>query len=433
MHPSARIAAAIEVLDDLETRRRPAGDALKDWGLARRFAGSKDRAAIASLVYDALRRRASARWMMKSESPRAEMVGALHLARGQTSDQIAAAFSGEGHAPPPLSEAEQAALAAADLSGAPAWVLGEFPEWLAPYLDRAFGEQAAEEGRALAARAPLDLRVNALKGAREKALAEMAHLGAQACRFAPLGLRIQQGQEGRAPALSAEPAYARGLVEIQDEGSQIAAKIARAKPGEQVLDLCAGGGGKTLALAGDMDNRGQIYATDSDGRRLTPIFPRLERAGARNVQVRAPRGPSHDPVGDLAQACDLVLVDAPCTGTGTWRRNPDAKWRIRPGALEQRIKAQDEALARAEKYVKPGGRLVYVTCSLLCEENEDRIAAFLAAHPGFSAEPAAESLSQAGLSGLDDAVSPHGPGLRLTPARHDTDGFYAVVLRRAQS
>ena len=126
-----------------------------------------------------------------------------------------------------------------------------------------------------------------------------------------------------------------------------------------------------------------------------------------------------------------MLVDAPCTGTGTWRRNPDAKWRIRPGALEQRIKAQDEALARAEKYVKPGGRLVYVTCSLLCEENEDRIAAFLAAHPGFSAEPAAESLLQAGLAGLDDAVSPHGPGLRLTPARHDTDGFYAVVLRRA--
>ena len=136
--------------------------------------------------------------------------------------------------------------------------------------------------------------------------------------------------------MSGEPVFARGLVEIQDEGSQIAAKIARAKPGEQVLDLCAGGGGKCLAMAGDMDNRGQIYATDSDGRRLTPIFPRLERAGARNVQVRAPRGPKSDPVADLAHACDLVLADAPCTGTGTWRRNPDAKWRIRPGALEQR-------------------------------------------------------------------------------------------------
>ncbi len=431
MHPSARIAAAIEVLDDLETRRRPAADAPKDWGLARRFAGSKDRSAIASLVYDALRRRASARWMMKAETPRAEMIGALHLARGLDAAGIAAAFSGEGHAPPPLNEAEQAALAAPDFSGAPIWVMGDFPEWLAPHLARAFGERAAQEGRALAARAPLDLRVNALKTTREKALEELAHLGAQACRHAPLGLRIQQGREGRAPALSGEPAFARGMVEIQDEGSQIAAKIARARPGEQVLDLCAGGGGKSLAMAGDMDNRGQNYATESHGRRLTPILPRLERAGARNVQVRAPRGPKNDPVGDLAGACDLVLVDAPCTGTGTWRRNPDAKWRIRPGALEQRMKAQDEALARAEKYVKPGGRLVYVTCSLLAEENEDRIAAFLAAHPGFSVEPAAESLFQAGLAGLDDAVSPHGPGLRLTPARHDTDGFYAVVLRRA--
>jgi 16S rRNA (cytosine967-C5)-methyltransferase len=246
-----------------------------------------------------------------------------------------------------------------------------------------------------------------------------------------LGLRIEQGKEGRAPALAAEPAYVRGQVEIQDEGSQIAARIARAAPGEQVLDLCAGGGGKSLAMAGDMDNRGQIYATDSDGRRLTPIFARLERAGVRNVQTRAPRGRDRDPVGDLAAACDLVLVDAPCTGVGTWRRNPDAKWRIRPGALEQRLKAQDEVLARAATYVKPGGRLVYVTCSLLCEENEDRVAAFLVAHPDFSAEPATESLRAAGLDALAGAESPHGPGLRLSPARHDTDGFYAVVLRRA--
>jgi len=430
MHPSARIAAAIEVLDDLETRRRPAADALKDWGLAHRFAGSKDRAAIASLVYDALRRRASARWIMKSETPRAEMIGALFFARGLSGQEIAAQFSGEGHAPAPLTPEEQAALAAPDLSGAPLWVAGDFPEWLAPHFARAFGEQAAAEGRALAARAPLDLRVNALKATRDQALEELAHLGAQACRFAPLGLRIAQGADGRAPALSGEPAYVRGLVEIQDEGSQLAARIARARPGEQVLDLCAGGGGKSLAMAGDMDNRGQIYATDSDGRRLTPIFARLERAGVRNVQVRAPRGRDRDPVADLKGACDLVLVDAPCTGTGTWRRNPDAKWRIRPGALEQRIKAQDEVLARAATFVKPGGRLVYVTCSLLAEENEDRIADFLAYRPDFVAEPAREMLERAGLSALD-AASPHGPGLRLTPARHDTDGFYAVVLLRA--
>ncbi len=431
MHPAARIASAIEILDEIETRRRPAADALKDWGLAHRFAGSKDRSGIASLVFDALRRRASARYMMKSETSRAQMIGALHLARFMPAEEIDAQFNGVGHAPAPLDDEERRNLQAADLAGAPDWVLGDFPEWLAPHLARAFGDKAVEEGRALAARAPLDLRVNALKATAAEMLAELAHLSPVACALAPLGLRIAQGTAGgRGPALSAKPAYVRGLIEIQDEGSQIASRVARAKPGEQVLDLCAGGGGKTLAMAGDMDNRGQIYATDTDGRRLTPIFARLERAGVRNVQVRAPRGPQGDPVADLAGACDIVLVDAPCTGVGTWRRNPDAKWRMRPGALEQRIKAQTEILARAATYVKSGGRLVYVTCSLLCEENEDRVTAFLAHHPEFSAEPAEESLDKAGLAGLTTPASPHGPGLRLSPARHDVDGFYIAVLRR---
>jgi 16S rRNA (cytosine967-C5)-methyltransferase len=431
MHPAARVAAAIEVLDDLETRRRPASDALKDWGLAHRFAGSKDRAAIASLVFDALRRRASSRWIMQAETPRAEMIGALRLARDLPVEEIEALFSGVGHAPPPLDDAEREHLQKADLTGAPDWVRGDFPDWLADSFARAFGDTAVDEGRALAGRAPLDLRVNALKATREQVLTDMAHLAPETCAFAPLGLRIAQGTAGRGAALNAEPAYVRGWIEIQDEGSQLAARLARAAPGEQVLDLCAGGGGKTLAMAADMNNHGQIYATDSDGRRLTPIFARLERAGARNVQVRAPRGAQHDPVADLSGACDLVLVDAPCTGVGTWRRNPDAKWRTRPGALEQRMKSQDEVLERAHEFVKPGGRLVYVTCSLLCEENEDRVSAFLARHPEFSAEPATETLAKAGLSALDDAASPHGPGLRLTPARHDVDGFYVAALLRS--
>jgi 16S rRNA (cytosine967-C5)-methyltransferase len=221
------------------------------------------------------------------------------------------------------------------------------------------------------------------------------------------------------------------MVEVQDEGSQLAAALCRAAPGEKVLDLCAGGGGKTLALAAAMDNEGEVFASDSDGRRLTPIFARLERAGAKNVTVRAPRGKNNDPVADLAGLCDLVVIDAPCTGVGTWRRNPDAKWRTRPGALEQRQAAQDEVLARGARHVKPGGRLAYITCSLLCEENEDRIVAFLSNNPDFSCEAAAETLRLAGIEGLDSAASPHGPGLRLTPARHDVDGFFVAVLLRA--
>ncbi|MGA9850486.1 MAG: RsmB/NOP family class I SAM-dependent RNA methyltransferase, partial [Roseiarcus sp.] len=379
MTPAARVAAAIEILGDIETRRRPAADAMKDWGLARRFAGSGDRAAISSLVYDALRRKSSSAWLMGESSPRAEVLGALRQTRGLDADAVAALFTGEGHAPSLLTEAERTRLAAADLTGAPAHVAGDFPEWLAPQFAASFGADAAEEGRALAERAPVDLRANLLKTTRDKALAALAHLSPQPTPLSPVGLRIAVRPDGRGAALAAEPAYVKGLVEVQDEGSQLAALLAEARPGMQVLDLCAGAGGKTLAMAAAMDNHGQIYATDADGRRLAPIFERLARSGARNVQVRAPRGHA-DVLADLEGRCDLVMIDAPCTGSGAWRRNPDAKWRMRPGALEQRIKDQDEALESAMRFVKPGGRIVYVTCSVLRAENEDRAAAFLARH-----------------------------------------------------
>ena len=272
MIPAARVAAAIEILADVEARRRPAADALKDWGLARRFAGSGDRAAIATLVYDALRRKASSAWMMGEATPRAEILGALKQLRGLGEDEIAVLFTGEGHAPAPLSEAERERLRAADLADAPAYVRGDYPEWLAPAFADSFGDSALEEGRALASRAPVDLRVNALKTDRDRALAALAHLGAAATPLSPVGLRIPVRADGRGPALSAEPAYVKGLVEVQDEGSQLAALLSGAEPGMQVLDLCAGAGGKTLALAGMMGNQGQIYATDTDGRRLAPIF-----------------------------------------------------------------------------------------------------------------------------------------------------------------
>ncbi|MEA2839722.1 MAG: rRNA (cytosine967-C5)-methyltransferase [Methylobacteriaceae bacterium] len=429
MTPGARVAAAIEVLDDIFGRRRPAQDALKDWGLAHRFAGSKDRAAIAGIVFDALRRKASAAWIMQDEAPRAIVLGASHLQRGLSADEIAELCSGEGHSPAPLSEAERAHLSAATVERAPLHVAADIPEWLAPHFSAAFGERAVEEGRALAERAPVDLRVNRLKTSRGKALAALSHLDPQPTAFSPVGLRISLRADGRAPALSAEPAFAKGLVELQDEGSQLASLLCAVKAGEQVLDLCAGGGGKTLALAAEMENRGQIYATDTDGRRLMPIYARLERANVRNVQVRAPRGAA-DILSDLRERCDLVLIDAPCTGTGTWRRNPDAKWRIRPGALAERIKAQDELLARAAEYAKPGGRIAYVTCSVLREENEDRVSAFLDANPQFASQAADAMVARAGLASLQPFAS-DGAGLRLSPATTRTDGFYIAMLMRA--
>jgi 16S rRNA (cytosine967-C5)-methyltransferase len=430
MTPAARVAAAIEVLADVEARRRPAVDALKDWGLARRFAGSGDRAAIAGLVYDALRRKSSSAWLMGDSSPRAVAIGALKQLRDLDEAGISALFSGEGHAPAPLTEAERERLRSGDLSGAPDHVCGDYPEWLAAAFAESCGADAVAEGRALAGRAPVDLRVNTLKGGRDRALAALAHLEAQPTPLSPVGIRVPLRADGRGPALSAEPAYVKGQVEVQDEGSQLAALLSGAKPEMQVLDLCAGAGGKTLALAAMMENHGQIYATDDDGRRLTPIYDRLARAVVRNVQVRAPRG-EREMLSDLAGRCDVVLIDAPCTGSGAWRRNPDAKWRVRPGALEQRIKDQNETLERAARYVKPGGHLVYVTCSLLKAENEDRIAAFLAAHDAFLPLEAAHWASACGLPALAAQASSLGVGFRFSPLRTATDGFYVAPLTRS--
>ncbi|HEY5225199.1 MAG TPA: RsmB/NOP family class I SAM-dependent RNA methyltransferase [Methylovirgula sp.] len=430
MTPAARIAAAIDILADIETRHRPASDALKDWGLSHRFAGSKDRAALASLIYDTLRCRASAAYAMGAETPRAVMLGALREMRGETPETIAALFTGEGFAPPPLSAEEESRLASASLDGAPDHVRGNFPEWLAPSFAAVFGDAAVAEGEALATRASLDLRVNTLKATREKAQAALAHLHATPTPLSPFGLRLALLPDGRNPSLAGEPAYAKGLVEVQDEGSQLAALLCGAKPGEQVLDLCAGGGGKSLALAAAMENHGQIYASDRDASRLAGIYPRLEKAATRNIQLRPPRRGS-DVLADLADRCDLVLVDAPCTGTGTWRRNPDAKWRMRPGALEQRIKEQDELIATAARFVKPGGRLMYVTCSLLLEENEKRLAGFLESHDGFEPIAAVELAEAAGLPELMRFASPFGAGFRFTPATAGTDGFFVGGVRRS--
>ena len=428
MTPAAHVSAAIEILGALAERRRPAADALKDWGQRHRFAGSKDRAAIASLLFDALRKSASAAFVMGADAPRAIMLGALREARGLDASAIAALCSGEGHAPAPLSDEERARLETATLDAAPDHVRGDYPEWLADKFALAFGDRAAEEGAALATRAPVDLRVNILKGDRAQALAKLAHLAPEPTPLSPLGLRIDAGHK-RGPALAAETAYVKGYVEPQDEGSQLASLLCAAAPGEQALDLCAGGGGKALALAGQMHNRGQLYAYDSDGRRLMPLHERLERAGARNIQIRAPRGQA-DVLADLEGRCDLVLIDAPCTGTGVWRRHPDAKWRLAPGALTLRLQEQAALLTQAARFVKAGGRLVYVTCSVLLDENENQIAAFLAAHEAFAPLPAAETAQAAGLPDLARFASSHSAGLRFSPATSGTDGFYVCVLTR---
>jgi len=431
MTPAARLCAAIDVLAEIEVQRRPAADVLKDWGFAHRFAGSGDRAAIAGLVYDALRRKASSAWIMGEATPRAVVLGMLKRERALDLAAIARLADGSRFAPGPLSEAERTRLAHGTLDGAPPHVVGDYPEWLDPHLAATFGDGRGEEGAALASRAPLDLRVNTLKTDRDTAAAALAHLSPQPTLWSPHALRIALTSDARSPAIHAEPAFRKGLIEVQDEGSQVASLLAGARPGEQVIDLCAGAGGKTLALAAALENRGQIYATDSDKRRLKPIHDRLERAGVRNVQVRTPKGAT-DVLADLAGRADLVLIDAPCTGTGSWRRNPDAKWRVRPGALAQRGKEQAVALDRAAGLVKPGGRIAYVTCSVLEAENAAQVRAFLGRQADFAVRSPADIAAALGERAFMfcHAAQTSDAGVLMTPRRTATDGFFVSMLTR---
>lgn len=407
MRLSGRLAAAIEVLSDIETRKRPASEALKDWGVGHRFAGAGDRAAIGNLVFDGLRKRLSHAARMGEDTPRAVMLSVLANDWGLDPDEVATACDPAVHGPAPLSELERVCLTrdAREIAMAD-HVRADVPEWLWPHFVRAFGADAVAEGQALTQRAPVDLRVNTLKTTREKARHALEALGAVETPHAETGLRIPASTSAaRSPHVEADAAFLKGWVEVQDEASQIAVALAGAKPGMQVADVCAGAGGKTLALAAAMDNKGQVHAYDRDKHRLAPIYERVKRASARNVQIHT----AGAGLEELAGKMDLVFVDAPCTGTGVWRRKPDAKWRLRPSALEQRAKDQAEALALGARLVKPGGRLVYATCSVLAEENEDAVSVFLAKDEGWGRTEEAR---------------------RLSPHKSQTDGFFVDALIR---
>src|SRR5438874_2472437 len=432
MTPAARLSAAYELIDTIDTQRVPAAKALKEWGTAHRFAGSGDRAAISGLVWDVLRRRASSGWLMQDDTPRARLLGMLKLERGMNADAIADLCDGSRFAPEPLTDVERESLTSRSLEQAPAHIAGDYPEWLDPYLAQVFGDERVAEATAMASRAPLDLRVNTLKAKREKVMSSLAHLGVEPTPWSPLGLRIELGAGARNPGIHAEEDFIKGAIEVQDEGSQLAALLSAAKPGEQVIDLCAGAGGKTLALAALMQGKDRLIATDMDKRQLAPIYERLSRAGVHNADVRAPKGDT-DPLADIKASADLVLIDAPCTGTGTWRRNPDAKWRMRPGALEVRLKDQAEVLDRASALVKPGGRIAYVTCSVLPPENGDQIRSFLSRHEGFSIQPLNETASVLWdkAEDFEKAALKSAEGWLMTPRRTGTDGFFASVLKKA--
>ncbi|MFZ3033005.1 MAG: RsmB/NOP family class I SAM-dependent RNA methyltransferase [Parvibaculum sp.] len=430
MTPGARLQAAIDILSTIGTTRHPADRVFDSWARGSRFAGSKDRAAVGELVYSVLRHQAELSTALGSEEPRLLALGAVSLIDEAGPAAAIALADGARHAPAPLEPDEAAALKNAALPGkdAPAYVRLNYPEWLEVEFEGAFGDRLEIEMAALMTRAPTDLRVNSLKGDRDTALATLTEAGVELepTPLAPLGLRLK----ARANVQGLQ-AFRDGLVELQDEGSQIACLLTAVKPGDQIVDLCAGGGGKTLALAAMMGNRGQIHACDTDRRRLGKLMPRAQRAGARNVQTRFIKADAlalglDADLADLADRMDCVLVDAPCSGTGAWRRSPDARWRLTPELLASYGAAQDEVLARGCLAVKPGGRLVYVTCSLLPSENEARIATFLDAHPDFELA----AWEDFWPTGYTAPVAPRGGALRLSPASTGTDGFYIAILKR---
>lgn len=428
MRLPGRLAAAIEVLTDVEQRRRPVSEALKAWGLNNRFAGAGDRAAIGNLVYDALRRRASHAFVMGSDTPRALVLAVALRDWGETPESLNAAFATDTHAPEPLTAEELAG--AGDLAAAPPDVQADLPGWLAPSLERAFGPDWVSEGEAMAGRPSLDLRVNALKAAPDKVAKSLARFSPQPCAIAPFGLTMPAGpRDARTPNVTSDEAYLKGWFEVQDQGSQIVAALAGSREGEQVLDLCAGAGGKTLALAATMGNSGQIFAYDSDRTRLAPIYDRLKRNGVRNAQVRAPNPGALD---DLEGRMDRVVIDAPCTGTGTWRRRPDTKWKLTPDLVAQRQADQAALLREALRYLKPGGTLVYITCSILPEENDDQIVALLAEQPGLATLDIAAAWRSAFITDIPAGLVTPAGGVCLTPRRTGTDGFYCHLARRAE-
>jgi 16S rRNA (cytosine967-C5)-methyltransferase len=418
MTPAARIEAVIELLDAILAAERPADGTISAYFRDRRFIGSKDRAAINLRLYRIIRTWHRFGWWLERNgaeiNPRNLAIADLMFEREHSLASLPNIFSGERFAPQPLTEAELKLAKALDKQNLlhphlPLREKTECPEWAFEGLQRSFGENYEAEMLATLSPAPMDLRVNAIKAQRDDVLAKLKkdEIDAHAGKLSPFSIRVF----GR-PQVAQHPLYRDGVIEIQDEGSQMVALLADAKPAEQVVDYCAGAGGKTLALGATMNNKGRIIAMDVLESRLEKAKLRFRRAGLHNIETRPINDDSRKWLKRHKNYFDLVLVDAPCTGIGIWRREPDRRWRHLGPGLEELLPLQREILENAAKLVKPGGRLVYATCSLLNEENEDQIAAFLSAHPEFAAE---------------------GDFLKLTPLQHDTDGFFGAVLRRKEA
>lgn len=436
MTPGARIQAAIDLLTAIHEGSAPADRTAAAFFRNRRYIGGSDRRAVLDHAYAILRQMAKIDWWIgefKSEQglphlERARLIAKLVLIDGWTADKVAGSFDGGDYRPKQLNRTERSfagSLETADFKHGeqPKWVRFEFPEWIEPSLIKRFGPHFEQEMAAQVEEAATDIRTNTLKATREQAIEALREVDivATPTALSPLGLRV----EGR-PPLGSLKCFQDGLIEVQDEGSQLAALLVDARPGQRVVDFCAGAGGKTLAIAAAMKNKGKIFACDTLKGRVERAGDRLKRAGAFNVERKGLESERDPWVKRHAGSFDRVLVDAPCSGTGTWRRNPDAKWNLKPEDLPRLVALQASILDSAQRLVKPGGRLVYATCSLLGEENDDQIDAFLDTHADFTRVPVADVWRD--VIGTDCPAD--GNTLSLTPLRHGTDGFFVAIMER---
>ncbi len=432
MLPAARVEAAIYLLGKIADERRPADDIVRAWFQARRFVGSKDRRAIRERVYGVLRRINRLDWHLgDAEANARTRVLADLVLDGEDAQSL---FDGSTHGPKPLNEVEQAIATrltgkVLDDDAMPDYARAEVPAWLAEKLKPVLGHAFLEEMAALNVPAPMDLRVALARVTRDQAQKALSKSGVktQVTALSPLGLRTEAHTD-----IARTPAFRKGLVEVQDEGSQILSILVGAKASMHIVDYCAGAGGKTLAIADRMGlqgghSAGRLVACDIDEARLARMDRRLHRARLNDLVERHVLG---DAAWDSANAAtfDRVLVDAPCTGSGTWRRHPEQKKRLTKDRLAELMQAQDDVLNGSTALVKPGGRLIYATCSMLAEENEDRLDAFLKAHPDFRVMPIQAVWAE--IFKGDPCPDMPGDYLRLTPRQHGTDGFFVGVLER---
>ncbi|HEY1095741.1 MAG TPA: RsmB/NOP family class I SAM-dependent RNA methyltransferase [Alphaproteobacteria bacterium] len=436
MTPSARLAAVIAILDDIIRSDRPSDQIMHAYLTKRRYIGSKDRKAVTTQVYTILRHYGRlAWWSIELGVPatgRTFLMMWLILGEHRDAMEIYDLFSGGEYAPTKLNHTEQNLVKKLQTKKLhpkqmPDGIKYECPPAYQHALQNAWGDDFATEMKALDAEAPLDIRINTLKASREDVFATLKADGFEIdlTPMSPLGLRVLNR-----PAFSAHELYKKGHFEIQDEGSQLLSILSGVQPKEWGVDLCAGAGGKTLALAAMMKNKGRLWACDVDARRLENSKLRIRRAGVDCVELQ-PLKDMKDPwLKRHNGKCDFVLVDAPCSGTGTWRRSPFSRWQDMGPTLPELTEMQLTAMNAAAPLLKKGGRLIYATCSLLPQENEKQVAKFLETHPDFKPVALSDMWKRSTDMPIPGKLDLSKHYIALTPAKHNTDGFFVGVMEK---